>query len=321
MSSGHQAGAQPSRSSGDAGPRPPGHQHRTRVTQGQLVEAAAFPSPVPLIDIGVNLMDKSFQGDLPAVLSRARAANVRAAIVTGTCVRTSEAAARLVDSQAASYPLFFTAGVHPHNAKQCDAGTLDQLRRLLAHPRCVAVGEAGLDFNRNFSPPDVQEVWFDAQVALAKELRRPLFLHCRDAAERFIHVLSRHMPLPAPAVVHCFTGGREELQRLLDLGLYVGVTGWIADDRPERGGAELAALLPLVPRDRLMIETDAPYLVPRSIKPSKARPGRNEPALLPHVLRTAADALGVSQEELGMSTTAVACKVFRIPDSVLRDSA
>ncbi|KAG2499368.1 hypothetical protein HYH03_002943 [Edaphochlamys debaryana] len=258
-------------------------------------------------------MDDSFQKDLPDILRRSAEANVRGLVVTGICVATSAAAQALCEGPVAAASgchLGFTAGVHPHNAKGCGPTTLADLRRLAAHPRCVAIGECGLDYNRNYSPPDVQEVWFERQVELAKELRLPLFLHCRDAGERFAEILSRHMPLPAPAVVHCFTGSRAELDLFLGLGLYIGITGWICDDRPERGGADLAALLPYIPRDRLMIETDAPYLVPRSIKPSKARPGRNEPALLPHVLQAAADALGTTPEELGASTTAVACKVF-----------
>ncbi|KXZ56655.1 hypothetical protein GPECTOR_1g590 [Gonium pectorale] len=195
--------------------------------------------------------------------------------------------------------------------------TLGELRQLAAHSRCVAVGECGLDFNRNFSPPEVQEKWFEEHIKLAKELRMPLFMHCRDAAERFAEILGRHLPLPAPAVVHCFTGSRAELELFLQMGLYIGITGWICDDRPERGGAELASLLASIPRERLMIETDAPYLVPRSIKPSKARPGRNEPALLPHVLQAAATALGVAPEELGRSTTEVALRVFNLEHEAL----
>ncbi|GLI68941.1 hypothetical protein VaNZ11_013370, partial [Volvox africanus] len=309
----------PQSSEGPAGSAAVGHPplERRRPSQGQLTQAAAFPSPVPIVDIGVNLVDYSFRSDLKDVLQRAYDANVRALVVTGTCVRTSGAAAQLCDAQRDSCSLFFTAGVHPHNAKNCNETTLGELRRLAAHPRCVAIGECGLDFNRNFSPPDVQEKWFEAQVLLAKELRRPLFMHCRDAGEQFTNILSRHMPLPAAAVVHCFTGTRQELDTFLQLGLYIGITGWICDDRPERGGAELASLLAAIPRNRLMIETDAPYLVPRSIKPSKARPGRNEPALLPHVLMAAAAAIGISPEELGKSTTATACRVFGLPGDTL----
>jgi TatD DNase family protein len=186
-------------------------------------------------------------------------------------------------------------------AQHCDDDTLPLLRRLAAHPRCVAVGECGLDFNRNFSPPDAQERWFQAQVALAQELCMPLFLHCRDAGPRFLDLL-RWAPAPrarrlppvctlrfrprlqrslfppfwppcraahpaggASGVLHCFTGSSEELQAALALGLHVGVTGWVCDERPERGGGALGDLLPLIPDDRLLLETDAPYLTPRTI--------------------------------------------------------
>ncbi len=179
-------------------------------------------------------------------------------------------------------------------------------------PSCSgSSGECGLDFNRNFSPPDVQERWFDAQVALATRLRKPLFMHCRDAGAKFASILGAHGDRGgAPGVLHCFTGNGHELKECLELGLCIGITGWVCDDRPERGGAELAALLPSIPADRLMIETDAPYLAPRSIKPAKARPHRCEPALLPHVLAKVADALGQSEEEVAARTTAVAKRVF-----------
>jgi TatD DNase family protein len=120
------------------------------------------------------------------------------------------------------------------------------LRELASHPRCVAIGECGLDFNRNFSPPEAQERWFAAQVQLAEELQLPLFMHCRDAGQRFAAILSEQRRT-VPGVVHCFTGSKEELEACLEQGLSIGITGWVCDDRPERGGAELAALLPLIP--------------------------------------------------------------------------
>jgi TatD DNase family protein len=143
-----------------------------------------------------------------------------------------------------------------------------------------------------------------------------------NAGARFAEILtqagisSSNGSSSLPGVLHCFTGNSEELQQVLGLGLCVGITGWVADDRPERGGAELAALLPHIPADRLMIETDAPYLVPRSIQPSKARPNRNEPALLPHVLTAVAAAMGQNEEEVAKRTTAVAKAFFRLPDSI-----
>jgi len=309
---------------------------KDKPTQSELVLAAMrpdFPPPgfPPLIDVGVNLADASFHPDRADVLRRARRAGVRALVVTGCSLESTRAALALCEAHNDSpegrggeeYPLLrFTAGVHPHNAKECDGSTLAELRALAAHRHCAAVGECGLDFNRNFSPPDVQEEWFAAQVRLALELRKPLFMHCRDAGERFAAILGEasaaaaddagKLLLPVPGVLHCFTGDGDELRACLSLGLHIGITGWVCDERPERGGAELASLLPTIPRDRLMIETDAPYLTPRTIQPAKARPHRNEPALLPRVLATVADALGEDEAEVARRTSGVAARFFGI---------
>jgi len=206
-----------------------GQQPRTRPTQGELVEGAMFGypgPPPPLIDVGLNLCDKSFGKDRGEVLRRAQQAGVHTMVITGTSV----AASRAARDAAVDYGLYSTAGVHPHDAKTCGADTVGALREIASHERVVAIGECGLDFNRNFSPPDVQEKWFDHQIALACELKLPLFMHCRDAGERFTEILRGH-DLTAPGLVHCFTGGREELQGYIDMGLYIGITGWVCDER------------------------------------------------------------------------------------------
>ncbi len=166
---------------------------RRRPTQGELVEAVmakATETPLPpLIDIAVNLTDRSFDKDRLAVMERAHRAGVEALVSTGCCLRSTQAALELCETHDAPLSLYFTAGVHPHNASQWDAATAERLREIAAHPRCVAVGECGLDFNRNFSPPEAQEACFAAQVALAAELDAPLLLHCRDAGDRFAEIL------------------------------------------------------------------------------------------------------------------------------------
>ena len=185
------------------------------------------------------------------------------------------------------------------------------------------MGECGLDFNRNFSSQEDQKVAFAAQITLAQSTSKPLFLHCRDAWDEFFEILStaqqqqqqeeedaRHQP-QLQGVLHCFTGNKKQLQRALAAGLHIGITGWICDDRPERGGAELASLLPLIPDDRLMIETDAPYLTPRQI-PKKQRPHRNEPALLPWVLQKVAEARGQSEDHVAAITTENAKRMFSL---------
>jgi len=257
-----------------------------------------------LIDIGANLTHPAFHGDLPEVLARAGSAGVDRIGVTGTSVQESTAALALAKVHDA---LFCTAGVHPHHASECDASTIPALRVLAQQPKVLAIGECGLDFNRNYSPHPDQEKWFRAQVELAVELKKPLFLHSRDAANEFAAVLKSYV-LPN-AVAHCFTGEKAELHAYLDLGLYIGITGWICD---ERRGAQLLQLVREVPKDRLMLETDSPYLTPRTMRPQpKAR--RNEPAFLPHVLRTVAETLQKEPERVAEETTRNARTFFGLP--------
>ena len=258
-----------------------------------------------LTDIGANLTHTSFHDDLAAVLARARAAGVGTIIVTGTTVLESRLAAEIADRES----LYCTAGVHPHHARDCDEHTIAELRKLALHPRCVAIGECGLDFNRNYSPHPAQEKWFIAQLELALALGKPLFLHSRDAHPRFAQILRTHAV--KTAVAHCFTGEAEELHAYLDLGLYVGITGWICD---ERRGTHLLRLVRDIPADRLLLETDSPYLTPRDMKPQpKSR--RNEPAFLPHILQTVARALGQPPEEVAVQTTRNAARLFGIDES------
>ena len=253
-----------------------------------------------LADIGANLTHASFREDLDAVLARARAAGVDSIVVTGTTVAESRHAADLAEARG----LHATAGVHPHHARECNAETIPALRELAKHPRIVAIGECGLDFNRNYSPHPDQEKWFVAQLELAAELGKPLFLHSRDAHPRFAEIL-RNLRV-GKAVAHCFTGGADELRAYLDLGLYIGITGWICD---ERRGARLLELVKEIPRDRLLLETDSPYLTPRDMRPQpKAR--RNEPAHLPHILRAVARARGEAPEALAEATTRNAMAFF-----------
>jgi TatD DNase family protein len=255
-----------------------------------------------LVDIGANLTHASFRDDLDAVLGRARQHGVGTIVVTGTSVEESRHAAALAEA----HGLYATAGVHPHHARDCDDSTIAALREIAAHPRVVALGECGLDFNRNYSPHPSQEKWFVAQLELAAELGKPLFLHSRDAHPRFAEIL-RNLRV-GKAVAHCFTGEQAELRAYLDLGLYIGITGWICD---ERRGRHLGALAKEIPQDRLLLETDSPYLTPRDLHPQpKAR--RNEPAHLPHILRAVARARGEAPEALAAATTRNAMAFFGI---------
>jgi TatD DNase family protein len=170
-------------------------------------------------------------------------------IVTGTSVAASEDATRI----ARDYPgqMFATAGVHPHDRRNCTQATILELGRLAASKEVVAIGECGLDFNGNFSPQAEQQKWFEAQVLLAEELQMPLFLHERDARVRFCQILGAARK-SVPAVIHCFAGNDEDLNAYLDLGLHIGITGWICD---ERRGTRLRELVKRVPLDRPWLST------------------------------------------------------------------
>jgi TatD DNase family protein len=262
-------------------------------------------SPVHnLIDIGANLAHKAFAADLERVIDRARNAGVTTIVVTGTSVATSRAAAALASARAPT--LYATAGVHPHDASSFDAGTVEELRALAADPAVRALGECGLDYNRNFSPRAAQLHAFEAQLALAAELKLPVFLHDREAHEDLLALLKRYRDRIGAAVVHCFTGERDELRAYLDLDLHIGITGWICD---ERRGLHLRELVRDIPADRLMLETDAPYLLPRTLKPADRR---NEPSFLPAVLTAVADSVGRPAEQVAADTTRTARAFFGI---------
>jgi len=259
------------------------------------------------IDIGANLTHDSFKRDRDAVIERARSHRVLQLIVTGASVAGSAAALELARAHPGT--LFATAGVHPHYASQLSAADLPALRELLSQPEVVASGECGLDYNRNLSPREAQLRAFEWQLQLAAESAKPVFLHQRDAHEDFVAVLREHRARLAGAVAHCFTAGQRELEEYLALGLSVGITGWLCD---ERRGAHLQALLPRIPAGRLMLETDAPYLLPRDLAP-KPDSRRNEPMFLPHIGAAVAAARGESLEHCAAYTSANARALFALP--------
>jgi TatD DNase family protein len=260
-----------------------------------------------LIDIGANLTHESFADDLPEVLRRAQHAGVWRMIVTGTSVAATRAAIALH----AEHPtrLFATAGLHPHHATDLSAAALDGLRELARHPAVVAVGECGLDYYRNYSPHEDQLRTFRALLQIAVEVRKPVFLHQRDAHADFISILREFRSSLTDGVAHCFTGQANELDDYLDLNLAIGITGWICD---ERRGLHLLPMMQRIPADRLMIETDAPYLLPRTLRPKPAS-RRNEPAFLAEVASTIASARNETLDQLAASSTLAAEHFFRLP--------
>ena len=266
-----------------------------------------------LIDIGANLAHDSFDEDRDQVLERAIAAGVDRLVLTGSSADSNRAALSLARQRPGT--LFSTAGVHPHHASDYDEATHEDIRSLLGEEAVVAVGECGLDYFRNFSPPDAQRAAFERQLDLAEESGLPVFLHQRDAHEDFVAILKPRLNGLSRAVAHCFTGGREELETYLEMGLYIGITGWICD---ERRGLHLRDIVHLVPDDRLMVETDAPYLLPRTLDP-KPSSRRNEPAYLPEVLRVLAAARGEPEKDVAEATTRTAERFFGLPDTASGD--
>ena len=266
-----------------------------------------------LIDIGANLTHESFARDLDAVLERARAAGVVQMVVTGASREHSPMALALAQQHPGF--LYATAGVHPHHAveytDECDA----QMRALHAHPEVVAVGECGLDYNRDFSPRPAQRRAFERQLQLAADLAvdgvgKPLFLHQRDAHDDFLAMMRNFDGRLGPAVVHCFTADRRELFDYLDRDWHIGITGGLCD---ERRGAHLRELVRHIPAGRLMIETDAPYLLPRTLRPLP-KDRRNEPAFLSHIVEELARDRGEEVTLTAANATAATRAFFRLPD-------
>lgn len=235
-----------------------------------------------LIDIGVNLTNNSLLNDLDGVMQRAADAGVTQMVVTGTSIEASEQAIELC----ARFPerLVATCGVHPHHASDWDEHSRERIEALARRPEVRAIGETGLDFNRNYSPPEAQERVFAEQLQIAAALELPVFCHQRDAHARFVEILREYRDRIGGVVVHCFTDSREALLDYLELDCHIGITGWICD---ERRGLDLQQLVGQIPPDRLMLETDAPYLLPRDLEPKPAS-RINEPSYLPHILETVA---------------------------------
>ncbi len=260
----------------------------------------------PLIDIGINLGHDSYDADREAVLARAEAAGVVQMVVTGSSGPSSHRAVELARTHPGK--LFATAGVHPHHATDLTDELLAELEQLAQHPEVVAVGECGLDYFRNFSPPAAQRRAFHRQLELAVRVRKPVFLHERDAHEDFVAILREHRASLVGGVAHCFTGNGPQLHRYLEMGLAIGITGWICD---ERRGAHLLPLMREIPANRLLLETDGPYLLPRNL-PAKPANRRNEPAYLAHVAREVATARGEPVGQVAGSSTQTARELFNL---------
>ena len=292
-----------------------------------------------LIDIGANLAHESFDADFEPMLHRAWQAGLEAIVITGSSFDSNARALAL----ARQHPgrLYATAGLHPHHASEWSGELAAQIRELSGHPEVVSLGECGLDYNRNYSPHEDQRRAFEAQLRIAVETGKPLFLHQRDAHADFLAMLREFRPQLGAVVVHCFTDTREAMQDYLALDCHIGITGWVCD---ERRGKALVEAVPGIPDERLLIETDAPYLLPRNalhrdvrvpqVQDALERPlhrdervpraqdalewrprqgeRRNEPAALRWVVKALAQARQQSEQHVAAVSSDNARRFFRL---------
>ena len=264
-----------------------------------------------MIDVGVNLTNKRFDKDRTELIIRAKNIGVEQLLITGTSIAESKKALVLCQNYQQQFPntLYATAGVHPHDADGVSEDYLAQLLLLAKQEHIKAIGECGLDFNRNFSAPAQQLKIFKEQIYLAAQLNMPLFLHQRDAFEPWFTELVPFIDQVPAMVAHCFTGNKHQLQQCLAAGMYIGITGWLCD---ERRGQDLQDIVSLIPLNRLLIETDAPYLTPRTIKP-KPKSSRNEPSYLPYIVEKIASITALDPKEIACQTSINARQVFNLP--------
>ncbi len=273
--------------------------------KNEIVTKPEVTTKFECIDIGANLTSKKFSKDLEIVLAESVAAGLSHIVLTGSSEKNSVESSRICERHPGF--LYSTAGIHPHDASAYDPlRTAKTLEGLYGLDHVVAVGECGLDFNRDFSPRDKQRDCFAAHLELASNNGLPLFLHERDAFDTFYSMMKETRCRISRGVVHCFTGSLANAKAYLDLDLHLGITGWICD---ERRGKHLRDVVKEIPVNRLMLETDCPYLAPRDYRP---RINRNEPKYLPHILKTVAQCRGEPVEELAAEVLKTTKSFFEI---------
>lgn len=257
-----------------------------------------------LFDSHCHLDDSSYRADLADVEKKAHKAGVMKMLTVGTSFRSSEKAVRIAEAYEGIYA---SVGVHPHDVKNCSESILEKLSVLSENRKVKAWGEIGLDFNRMFSPKEDQEKWMIRQLRAAGEAGLPIIFHERDSEGRFFELIREHGPRPLRGVVHCFSGNSEELEQYLALGLYIGITGIVTI---QSRGARLREQIPMIPADRILVETDAPYLTPT---PERNRFRRNEPAFVRSVFTKVAEVRRENPEIFSETVWDNTCRLFGIP--------
>ena len=256
-----------------------------------------------LFDSHSHLDDRAYEKDLDSVINRAKIASVSKIMIVGIDGKSSAKAVKIAEEYSGCYA---SVGVHPHDAKECSDRTVNFLKDLAENHKVKAWGEIGLDFNRMFSPQDVQEKWFIKQLETANELGLPLIFHERESNGRFLEILKSSFNKEIKGVMHCFSGNKKELKECLNLGLYIGITGIVTI---MTRGADLRNLVPLIPVERILVETDAPYLTPA---PEKNSTRRNEPAFVKSVLLKIAEIRKEDPEGLSLKIFENTCRLFSI---------
>ena len=256
------------------------------------------------IDIACNFTHDSFKHNLDEVLNNAEHAGVDKFVLLCASLADIDPIKVIVSNTPEKF--FISAGIHPHHATEILEINYDALLKKLKSINPNAIGETGLDYFRNISPPDIQKKSFGMHIEIAKELNLPLYLHQRAAHSDFIRIIKENISNFPRFVVHCFTGTQAELDEYLELGAYIGLTGWICD---AKRNIDLRKSIKNIPIEKMMIETDSPYLIPKNLmfKPKK---NINEPKYLPHIANEICELTGYELEELKLATSNNAIKFF-----------
>ena len=249
-----------------------------------------------LADSCFNLTHDSFDHDLYGVIKEAQEQGIEYFFAPTASKLDVQKAITIAEEIST---LYVGVGIHPHHASEINLQTAEEFKNYAQHKKVVAIGEIGLDYYRNFQSPSIQKKCFDLFLEVAADINKPVFLHHRDAFKDFYPMIKNALSNLPKSLVHCFTGTKEQLKAFLDLGLYIGITGWICDSKR---GMDVRGLLKYIPLDRLIVETDAPYLMPKNLA-VKPKNRRNEPKYLVNVVEEISSAINIETNTIAETTT------------------